>query len=69
MRNLCRKAFRIIVKNIMLKPTEGEYVDENATLDKAIHLLVTGKHQSLLVTGKDKIVGILRLVDVFSGSF
>jgi len=36
-------------------------------MDEAIHQLVLGHHQSLLVTGKDgDIVGILRLTDVFS---
>ena len=67
--DICRKASRIIVKNIMYTPTEGEYVDDNVTMDQAIHQLVMGKHQSLLVTRNDKIVGILRLVDVFKEIF
>jgi CBS domain-containing protein len=67
--DICRKASRIIVKNIMYTPTEGEYVDENASMDQAIHQLVMGKHQSLLATRKDKIVGILRLVDAFKEVF
>jgi CBS domain-containing protein len=38
----------------------------DATLDQAIHQLVVGHHQSLLVTKDGKeIVGILRLTDVF----
>jgi CBS domain-containing protein len=45
--------------------TEGEYVREDATLDEAIHQLVIGHHQSLLVTRGEEIVGILRLSDVF----
>jgi CBS domain-containing protein len=49
----------------MYAPTEGEYVREDASLDEAIHQLVMGKHQSLLVTRGEKIVGILRLTDVF----
>jgi len=49
----------------MYTPTEGEYVAEDATLDRAIHQLVIGRHQSLLVTHEDRIVGILRLTDVF----
>jgi CBS domain-containing protein len=62
---ICRKAPRIRVKEVMYTPTEGEYVREDAALDEAIHQLVMGKHQSLLVTRKDEIVGILRLTDVF----
>jgi CBS domain-containing protein len=55
-------------KDIMYVPKDGEYVDENAELMKAIHQLVMGHHQSLLVTKEnkdDEIVGILRLTDVF----
>jgi CBS domain containing-hemolysin-like protein len=62
---ICRKAPSIKVKEVMYTPTEGEYVREDATLDEAIHQLVMGKHQSLLVTTGEKIVGILRLTDVF----
>ena len=50
-------------------PTEGEYVDEDATQDEAIHQLVLGHHQSLLVTKEGKITGILRLSDVFEAVF
>jgi CBS domain-containing protein len=62
---ICRKAPSIKVKEVMYTPTEGEYVREDATLNEAIHRLVMGKHQSLLVTTGEKIVGILRLTDVF----
>jgi predicted transcriptional regulator len=55
----------IKAKDIMYKPVEGEYVEADATLDEAIHQLVMGRHQSLLVTEKGRIVGILRLTDVF----
>jgi CBS domain-containing protein len=66
--DICRKAAQLKVKTFMYAPTEGEFVDENATLDEAIHQLIMGRHQSLLVTrGKEKeIVGILRKTDVFS---
>ena len=63
--NICEKAAKIIVKTIMYAPTEGEYVKEDATLEEAIHQLVMGRHQSLLVTSGKDIVGILRLTDVF----
>jgi CBS domain-containing protein len=53
----------------MYTPTEGEYVSEDATLAVAIHQLVVGHHQSLLVTRGDQIVGILRLTDVFAAIF
>ena len=43
----------------------GEFVGENASLSVAIHQLLLGHHQSLLVTSDKDIVGILRLTDVF----
>ncbi len=67
--DICKKAMDIRVKNIMYTPSEGEFVEENATLDQAIHQLVIGHHQSLLVTRGKKITGILRLTDVFVAVF
>ncbi|MFH1137756.1 MAG: CBS domain-containing protein [Pseudomonadota bacterium] len=64
--NICRKAGEIKVKDIMYTPEAGEYVDAEASLDAGIHQLVVGYHQSLLVTHDKKVVGILRLTDVFS---
>lgn len=61
----CRIAGKRKVKQIMYTPTEGEIVEDNATLAVAIHQLLLGHHQSLLVTRKKEIVGILRLTDVF----
>ena len=49
----------------MYTPTEGEFIDENETMNNAVHKLILGKHHSLLVTQKGKITGILRLSDVF----
>ncbi|RJR35369.1 MAG: CBS domain-containing protein [Desulfobacteraceae bacterium] len=64
--DICRKANHLKVKEIMYTPTKGEYVSEDATLDEAIHQLIMGHHQSLLVTAGKDIVGILRLTDVFA---
>ncbi len=63
--DLCRKAAEVKVGSIVAAPLEGEFVDQDATLDKAVHQLIMGHHQSLLVASKDKIVGILRLADVY----
>jgi CBS domain-containing protein len=67
--DICRNAGEQNVKKFMNTPTEGEYVSEDASLDVAIHQLIMGNHQSLLVTGSGKIVGILRLTDVFAAVF
>jgi len=63
--DICKKAERLIVKNLMYTPTEGEYVKESTSLNEAIHHLIMGRHQSLLVTRGEDIVGVLRLTDVF----
>lgn len=63
--DLCKKAAETSVKDIMSSPVKGECVDESASLDEAIHLLVMGRHESLLVMRGDAITGILRRVDVF----
>jgi CBS domain-containing protein len=68
--DICKKAVARKVKEFMYTPTEGEYVLEDASLDVAIHQLIIGHHQSLIVTDKaGKIVGVLRLSDVFAAVF
>ncbi|MDA8137773.1 MAG: CBS domain-containing protein [Desulfobacteraceae bacterium] len=67
--DLCKKAGQAKVKTFMHQPTEGEYIDANDSLDKAIHLLFVGRHQSLLVTEGKEITGLLRLTDVFAAVF
>ena len=67
--DICRKAGEQPVVKYMYSPTEGEYIAEEASLDVAIHQLIMGHHQSLLVTLDTKIVGILRLTDVFAAVF
>ncbi|MFC1494830.1 HPP family protein [Thermodesulfobacteriota bacterium] len=66
---VCRQAANVKVSKIMYAPSEGEYVDENAKIREAIHQFVMGHHQSLLVTSRGKIIGILRLTDVFKEIF
>ncbi len=57
------------VEDFMQAPTEGEYVDHETLLDLAIQQLVLGNLLSLLVTQDKKIIGILRLTDVFAAVF
>jgi CBS domain-containing protein len=67
--DICRKGGERKVSDYMSRPAEGEFIDANASLDQAIHLFVLGNHQSLLVTRKGEIIGILRLTDVFAAIF
>ena len=57
------------VTAFMQRPTEGEYVDEQAPLDVALHQLTAGSNLSLLVTKGAEITGILRLSDVFAAVY
>lgn len=67
--DMCIKAARLKVEDLMQAPTEGEYVEEDTSMGTAIHQLVRGSHMSLLVVRKDSIVGVLRLTDVFAAIF
>lgn len=63
------KAAAMKVTEFMQRPTEGEYVDEGASLDMALHQLTAGSNLSLLVTRGGDIVGVLRLADVFAAVY
>jgi len=65
LKDLYVRTARLKVEDFMQAPTEGEYVEQDASLDIAVHQLVLGNHLSLLVTKAREIVGILRLTDVF----
>ncbi|MEJ2153888.1 MAG: CBS domain-containing protein [Desulfobacteraceae bacterium] len=68
--DLCTSAARVKVEDCMQTFVEGEYIDQDAGLDTAIHHLVLENLFSLLVTDREKdIVGILRLSDVFAAVF
>jgi hypothetical protein len=67
--DLRKKAADIHVRDFMHTLSADECVSEDATLDEAIHHLIMGHQQSLLVKRDDQIVGILRLTDVFSAVF
>jgi CBS domain-containing protein len=65
--NITRKTKSMKAKDNMTTLTEHEYTGINDSLNMAIHQLVIGHHQSLLVKGESgEIVGIIRLTDVFS---
>lgn len=57
------------VEEFMQAHSPGEYINEDGSLDQAIHKLVSGKHLALLVTKNNKITGILRVADVFAAVF
>lgn len=62
---LCRKGREVRLIDIMQPPQRGEYIGFDATLGEAIHRMALGRYRSLLVTQWGKIIGVLRLCDVF----
>ena len=61
-----KRATKLKVSDFIQTPSEGEYIDGNATLGEATHQMVVYPYLSLLVTSGDEVVGILRLSDVFT---
>jgi len=63
---VCDRARNLKVSDFMEVLSDGVYIGENDTLGKAIHQLVISRYHSLLVTRDKKVVGVLRLSDVFT---
>lgn len=64
----CRRAARLPIRKVMHRPKADEYIDRNGTLGEAIHRLVMGCHQSLLIREGGRVIGILRLTDLFAAA-
>jgi CBS domain-containing protein len=69
LKDLCSKASQLKVEDFMQSPSEGEIIEQDASLEMAIMQLVQGHHLSLLVTRKKEIIGILRMTDAFAAVF
>jgi len=64
---LCTKAAGIRVEELDYRAVSGRFVTVDTPLNEAIHLLVVGQHETLLVKGSEsgKVVGVLHRRDVF----
>jgi CBS domain-containing protein len=60
---ICRQAATIKVKDAMSPISEG--IDENASITDAIHQIIVLQLLSLLVKSGSKVVGIVRMSDLF----
>jgi predicted transcriptional regulator len=67
--DICKKAGQKRVKEFVESFDEGEIVQEETSLNEAIHMLIVGQLQSLLVMREAEVSGILRLTDVFHEVF
>jgi CBS domain-containing protein len=63
--NLIKKASNVKIRHLIREFADGETVAEDASLDTALHQMIMGRFQSLLVTRAGDITGILRLTDVY----
>jgi hypothetical protein len=59
-----RNRARHLKIKLVMRPVE-ESIDEDSTLAEAIHSIVMWQTLSVLVTRDDKVIGILRLTDLF----
>lgn len=70
LKELCLATAKMPVKAIMQAPAEGEIIDRDEPIESAILQLRLGGHIGLLVTDEaQRIIGILRLTDVFAAVF
>jgi CBS-domain-containing membrane protein len=69
LKDLCSQASKLRVEDFMQAPSEGEIIEQDASLEMAIIQLVHGRHLSLLVTNSGEIIGILRMTDAFAAVF
>ena len=65
MQSLCERGAGIKVSEIMYVPEDNEYLQENDSLEKALHGYVMGSHEPLIVKNGDTVTGVLRFGDLF----
>lgn len=63
--DMCKKAYAVKIENYVKMPTHDHMVNVNDKMDKAFHLFVLGRHDSLFVRDGDEIVGLIRFSDVY----
>lgn len=64
----CKRASQLPIEKVMYSPRASDYIDKDDTLGLAIHRLILGCHQSLLVRDEGRVIGILRLTDIFDAA-
>ena len=62
---LCTKAVEIKIKNCTRKPSPDQMLHTKDSMDKAFHIFVVGRNDSLFVMEGNQIVGLIRFSDVY----
>ena len=63
--DLVEKARNIPARQLVRPLADGEAISDDASIDEALHHLIVGRFQSLLVKHNERIIGIIRLTDVY----
>ena len=64
-KTICERGQARKVSEIMHVPKTREYIMEEESIEKALHLYVLGAHQPLIVKKGETVTGLLRFGDIF----
>jgi CBS domain-containing protein len=62
---LCKKAVAVRIESFIKLPTPDHMIHADDNMDKAFHLFVVGRHDSLFVSDGKAVVGVIRFSDVY----
>ena len=62
---VCERGRGIMVSEVMHTPDNNEFIQEDDSLEKALHKYVMGAHQPLIVQNREQVTGFLRFGDLF----
>lgn len=65
MKSICERGVNLKVSEIMHVPVDHEYLQEDDSLEKALHEYVMGVHQPMIVKKGNTVTGVLRFGDLF----
>ena len=63
--DLCQRGAGLKISEVMHVPDTVEILQEDDSLEKALHTYVMGGHQPLVVKNGDAVTGVLRFSDLF----
>lgn len=64
-KTICERSGSSLVSEAVHIPEDNEYIQEQESIERALHLYVLGAEQPLIVKDGDKVTGMLRFGDVF----